>query len=187
MTMKIDVEAIEQLFWPHGSSRNIWMILDGARERRIYSDLTNSHLVSSCLYSGDIPFELEVAAPHLVQLEYQDKSTMDLIQRSWGRSWGIFLRCDARMDRLRRHLRSILTVRSWRGEKMLFRYYDPRILRVYLPTCTSDELKTVYGPVQQFFTEAESGDTLTGFEVKSGKLLQFDTDVCGVSRETPAV
>jgi hypothetical protein len=182
--LKVDISAIERLFWPNGSSRSMWMILDLARDRRIYSDLLNSHLVYSCLYSGDIPFELEVAAPHLVQLEYEDKVTRSLIERSWGRSWGTFLRCDARMERLRRHLRSLLVVRSWSGERMMFRYYDPRVLRVYLRTCTSDELKTVYGPVQQYFTESETGETLTRFEVKTGKLVADELDVTGLRLPT---
>jgi hypothetical protein len=185
--MKIDTETIEQLFWPNGSSRSVWMIIDGARDRRIYSDLMNSHLIYSCLYSGNLPDQVEAAAPHLVQLEFEDKSTRDLIRRSWGEAWGVFLRCDARMDRLRRHLRTLLTVRTWSGEQLLFRYYDPRVLRVYLPTCNSDELKTVFGPIQQFFTEAESGETLTSFQVTNGRLLQQNLDVFGAGREAPVL
>jgi hypothetical protein len=183
--LKVDIEAIERLFWPNGSSRSVWMILDFARDRRIYSDLLNSHLVYSCLYSGDIPFELEVSAPHLVQLEYGDKETRSLLQRSWGRSWGTFLRCDVRMEKLRRHLRTLLVVKSWSGERMLFRYYDPRVLRVYLPTCTSEELKTVFGPIQHYFAESETAESLTGFEVKSGNLVTDELDVRGL--RLPAV
>jgi hypothetical protein len=63
--VKLDIAAIEQQLWPTGGNRNVYMILDGARHRRIYSDLMNSHLIYSCLYSGDLPFELEVAAPQL--------------------------------------------------------------------------------------------------------------------------
>ena len=94
--MKVDVGAIESQFWPYGSNRDVYMVLDGARDRRIYSDLMNSHLIYSCLYSGDLAYEIEVAAPHLVQLEYEDKSTRSLIQRAWGNSWGIYLKSDDR-------------------------------------------------------------------------------------------
>ena len=52
--MRIDVAAIERQLWPYGSNRDVYMILDGARDRRIYSDLMNSHLIYSCLYSGEI-------------------------------------------------------------------------------------------------------------------------------------
>jgi hypothetical protein len=179
--MKVDIDAIERQLWPYGSNRDIWMILDGARDRRIYSDLMNSHLIYSCLYSGDIAYELEVAAPHLVQLEFEDKSTRSLIQRAWGNSWGIFLKSDARMERLRRHLRTLLTVRSWRGEQLLFRYYDPRILRVYLPTCTTDEIRTVYGPITHYSTETESGESMLRFDSQLGKLMQEEIRVAELS------
>jgi hypothetical protein len=179
--MKVDIGAIERQLWPHGSNRDVYMVLDGARDRRIYSDLMNSHLIYSCLYSGDIAYELEVAAPHLVQLEYDDRSTRSLIQRAWGNSWGIFLKSDVRMERLRRHLRTFLTVKSWRGEKLLFRYYDPRILRVYLPTCTSSELQTLYGPVKHYWTESEAADSLLRFDLVQGKLLQEQVPVAELS------
>ena len=170
--MKVDVSAIESQLWPYGSNRDVYMVLDGARDRRIYSDLMNSHLIYSCLYSGDLAYEIEVAAPHLVQLEYEDKSTRSLIQRAWGNSWGIYLKSDARMERLRRHLRTFLTVKSWRGEKLLFRYYDPRIWRVYLPTCTTSELQTVFGPGQALLDRERIADSLLRFDFQHGKLRQ---------------
>ena len=170
--MKLDIAGIEQQLWPNGGNRNVYMILDGARHRRIYSDLMNSHLIYSCLYSGDLTFELEVAAPQLVQLEFEDKFTRGLIEKSWGNSWGVFLQSDTRMERLRRHLRTFLRVKTWRGQNLIFRYYDPRILRVYLPTCTTDELQTVFGPIQHFWTESEDADTLLRFTFHRGRLTQ---------------
>jgi hypothetical protein len=153
------------------------MILDCARDRRIYSDLVNSHFIYSCLYSGDLSYELERAAPHLVQLELEDKATRTLIEKAWGNSWGVFLKSGTRMERLRRHLRTFLMVRSWRGERLLFRYYDPRVLRVYLPTCTTGELQTVFGPIQQFWTESHNHDTLLRFDFSRGKLTHETVSV----------
>jgi hypothetical protein len=36
-----------------------------------------------------------------------------------------------------------------------FRYYDPRVLRAFLPTCNAGELKTLFGDVDQFFIESK--------------------------------
>jgi hypothetical protein len=36
------------------------------------------------------------------------------------------------------------------GRKAYFRYYDPRILRTYLPNCHPAELRAFFGPVQSF-------------------------------------
>lgn len=169
--------AIEQEFWPHGGDRDVWMILDPARDRRIYFDLVNSHLEYTCLYSGNIPDQLEAAAPHLVQLDFNDRYTRDLVDRAWGNSWGVFLRSPVRMERLRRHLRTFLVVNDWSGRRLLFRYYDPRVLRVYLPTCTTEELRTVFGPVTHFWTEDSSSEHLLGFQVSNGRLQRSETPV----------
>jgi hypothetical protein len=167
-------DHIEQLFWPKGNSRSVWAILDGARDRRIFTMLLNSYITYTCLYSGALAPELEIAAPYLVQLEYEDRYSRDLLDKAWGNSWGVFLRSDTGMQKLRRHLRGLLRVQDARGRKLVFRYYDPRVLRVYLPTCTRDELTTVYGPIDCFWTESDD----------PGSVLQFAFDRQKLSAQT---
>lgn len=170
--MSVNTANIERILWPNGKTRDVWMIVDAARESGIYGDIVNSYCEYSCLYTGDINHELERAAPHLVQLEYDDKYSRRLIQKAWGKSWGVLLRCDSRMERLRRHLRTFLIVNDSRGRRLLFRYYDPRVLRVYLPTCVPGELRSVFGPIEQFWTEDESASHLLEFDLAAGRLRQ---------------
>jgi len=162
--------TLETLFWPDGYDRNMWMIVDGARDPRIYSSLLSSYLEYSCLYAGDLPHSLEAAAPYLVQLELEDRYTRKLIDDAWGNSWGVFLRCDENMDRLRRHLRKFLRVQDWRGRYLVFRYYDPRVLRAYLPTCSNDEVRTVFGPIKSFYMEDEDPEVMLDCTRTLGKL-----------------
>ncbi len=154
---------IEENFWPRGERRDIWMIVDAARDRAIFRMLLECRLEYSCLYSQFRSPALEIAAPYLVQLEYQDRNTRRLLERAWGNSWGVFLKCDLRLDKLRRHLRQFLVVRGPRGNRLVFRYYDPRVLRVYLPTCVGEELRSVFGPIQLFWTEGEVPDDMLEF------------------------
>lgn len=176
---------IEKQFWTRGNTRDVWAILDGARDRRIYGYLLDSYLNYSCLYAGALSPDLELAAPYLVQLECEERYTQRLMKLAWGHSWGVFLRCDARMERLRRHLRSFLRVQDQRGRRMVFRYYDPRVLRVYLPTCTASELGTVYGPVERFWTEGEDPREMLEFRFDRKALIQnsirLDTTAAGAS------
>ena len=165
------VRSLEQRFWPAGYSRDIWMIVDAARDRRIFSMLLACHLDYSCLYSGPVPPALEIAAPYLVQLDYDYRDTRRLLDQAWGNSWGVFLKCDAPMDQLRRHLRRFLVVRDPSGSQLLFRYYDPRVLRVYLPTCNREELQTVFGPAECFWVEDEAPGTLIRFSLASERLV----------------
>ena len=170
--MTFNFDHLQRHLWPHGASRDVWMLVDGARDPKIYWDLTNSHLQTACLYSGDISPQLEAVAPHLVQLEYDDSSTRELVRRAWGKSWGVFLTCESSMHRLRKHLRTLLIVKDWRGRQLLFRYYDPRVLRIYIPTCRPDELKLLFGPIKQFLTEDETGDGMIAFDFSRGSLVR---------------
>lgn len=165
---------IEEILWPKGDRRDIWMILDCARERRVYSSLLSSYLDYSCLYAGDLAPELEVAAPHLVQLEYEDKYSRRILELGWGNSWGIFLKCDASLRQLRRHLRHFLMAQTPRG-RLVFRYYDPRVLRVYLPTCLTDELRLLFGPIECFWTEGKVPEDVLEFRLHRRGTLERRT------------
>ena len=165
------VRRIEALLWPAGLRRDIWMIVDSARDRRIFPMLLECHLEHSCLYSGPLHPALEIAAPYLVQLDYDYRDTHRFIRESWGRSWGVFLKSDTGLSSLRRHLREFLIVRSPDGRRLVFRYYDPRVLRVYLPTCTARELTAFFGPIERFWMEGETADRMVEFRVDSGNLV----------------
>ncbi len=159
------------------------MIADAARDRAIFRMLLECHLEYSCLYSGYLPPALEIAAPYLVQLEHRDKYTRRILQRGWGDSWGIFLKCDLGLDRLRRHLRQFLVVRDPRGGRLVFRYYDPRVLRVYLPTCREEELNSLFGPIQCFWSEGEDPRDMLEFRFHRGSLARR---TLGLDSERPS-
>jgi hypothetical protein len=86
-----------------------------------------------------------------------------VIDNGWGNSWGVFLRTETSIRELRRHLRGFLRVRDEAGRRMIFRYYDPRVLRAYLPTCWPEELETVFGPVESYLMEALGGSEMQIF------------------------
>jgi hypothetical protein len=179
-------EAIRRHLWPREGGRDVWAILDGARHDRVYSYMIDSYLDSSCLYSGQLPPELEVAAPYLVNLEQDDALTGRLIDDGWGESWGVFLKTATSMPRLRRHLREFLVVRDPGGRRLVFRFYDPRVLRVYLPTCTTEELRMVFGPIEAFWMEGPEPSMLLEFLFDGRKLTQNSIALAPAEEARPA-
>lgn len=169
--MKID--SLRSTLWPEGadSRHRIWAVVDGAVDRAVYGLLVNSYLNSSCLYLGELHPDLEAAAPHLVQLDYEDASARQLLEAAWGNHWGIFLRADTTLQELRKHLRRLLTVRDESGRKLMFRFYDPRVMHAYLPTCTPDELRKVFGPITRIVTESPSSEEPVEFVLQGSKLV----------------
>lgn len=166
--------------WPPGSlpGTSVWAILDCARDERIYDALRNSRLDYLCLYSGRLPHELEVAAPYLVEIAPTYTFTPQLIEMGWGESWGVFLRTKDSLN-LRDHLRGFLRVQDESGRILIFRYYDPRVLRLYLPTCRPNELQTVFGPIGSYLTEGEDGKSVIEFEFDGNRLVERQINLTG--------
>ena len=80
---------------------------------------------------------------------------------------------------MRRHFRTYLIVHNSEAQPLYFRYYDPRVLRVYLPACNPQELATIFGPVSSYLLEAEQPNTLLRFRSASGSLVQHKIELAG--------
>jgi hypothetical protein len=149
------VQRVIDLLWPDGEGPGtspVFALLDGARDPRIEPMIRFSQRQYRCLYSGRLSPALTAAAPCVVFLAREGRFTPELIEAAWGRSWGQFIvgNDDCTHEQLRRHFRRYLKVRDEDGHTYLFRFYDPRVLRIYLPTCTPLEREAFFGPVQRF-------------------------------------
>jgi hypothetical protein len=163
---------MEELFPANvATNTSVWAILDGARDQRIFYKLRDSGLDYLCLYSGHLQRELQLAAPYIIELSQDGAFTRRLLEHAWGNNWGIFVSTKDGPN-LRPHLRKFLRVRNEAGQMMLFRYYDPRVMREYLPTCMPDELKAVFGPIQRYLVEDKNPQTLIEFKFDGLRLGQ---------------
>src|ERR1035438_6111751 len=101
---------------------------------------------------------------------FRSEITEWILSKGWGNHWGIFAIADADLQVMRQHLRRFLTVYDEKGKPLLFRFYDPRVMRVYLPTCNAEELGAIFGPVASYVLEDESSKTLLRFQCALGQL-----------------
>ena len=164
-------KMLAKYLWPEEPGLGkLWMILDAARDPEIFSLMGRSYQEKCCLYAGELAPEVARAAPYLAEVEMTDWFTKDLFGKGWGASWGILFRAQADLATLRKHFRRFLMAASPEGKKMLFRYYDPRVWRTYLPTCAPDELQYVFGPVKVFICEGEALDEILEFRFDGARL-----------------
>src|SRR5579872_6262516 len=91
--------------------REVYAVLDAARDRRVYSMVRACGVRHECLYAGAIPRELAEAAPYVVRLWRDHPFTEELIEAGWGRSWGVFATAAADVETVRRHFRRFLRVK----------------------------------------------------------------------------
>jgi hypothetical protein len=46
------------------------------------------------------------------------------------------------------------------GERVYFRFYDPRVMRVFLPACTPEDTTQFFGPIQNYLVEDRTPEQL---------------------------
>lgn len=146
--------ARARLLAPPPGSR-LYGIIDGVSVPDLRSLTESAAGRHGCLFPGPLPFEVERAAPHLVELDPDAELARRWWGEGWGEHWGILAHLPSEwgFNEVRRHFRTFLRVRLPDKRTVLFRYYDPRVLRAYLPTCTADESAMVFGPVTSYLLE----------------------------------
>lgn len=169
MDTEANTEALgASLFAEDGA--NAFAVIDGASSAGLLDKLYGLQPEFACLYRGELAPDMAEVAPYLVRLEPETEFAEWVFAEGWGKHWGVFALAHASLREMRRHFRSFLTVYDPEGRPLLFRYYDPRVLRVYLPTCDARELQTVFGPVSAYLLEGEDPNELLRFELSAGAL-----------------
>ncbi|AKA24959.1 DUF4123 domain-containing protein [Pseudomonas chlororaphis] len=163
-------EWLTSELWAHGSrpeDPQVYALLDGARAPEIEQRVRTSQAGFACLYAGELSPSLSAAAPYLLHLQPDQPYTRQLLEDSWGQSWGCFVVASAQvsLEDLRQHFRSLLRVLGPEGETLVFRFYDPRVLRLYLPTCTALERAALFGPARALLAETGTGHSLIDYPV----------------------
>ena len=146
--------AVQARLWSEAGDLPAYAILDGARNELLLGSLYADGAPRwRCLFAGELEPDMASVAPYLVELDPSSAFTRRLLAEGWGQSWGVFLTSETPLPALWRHLRAQVQVYGPSLEPLYFRYYDPRVLRSYLPTCAPQQLAEFFGPVGFFFAE----------------------------------
>ena len=142
---RLSLDALREI----ADSQRLYALLDACDAPDVpvkVAELGEGRAVS--LYRGLPEEEYSAFAPYLA---CADMALVDWIAAHlWHDAWGVFVVFDGPLPALRSHFRHFLIVDDPQGEKMYFRFYDPRVLPKYLPTCTTQELRRFYGGIGAF-------------------------------------
>ncbi len=169
--IRADVKAKERaarLLWQleetPGQPRQdcLYAILDAARDPRIYPGLRRLAASDQVmpLYQGTTATELAAVAPYIICLGVTNRVFDWIWTEGWGENWGIFVWSLVSPDTVRHHFRRLTMVRTENGQRLLFRFYDPRVLLPFLRTCNEEQLSEMFGPMQCFMLETQEGAAL---------------------------
>jgi hypothetical protein len=170
--MLADVSAPGAALWPEPPGR-LYAVLDAARDPSIHAALRDIACVDevASLYEGDAASALADAAPYLVALDPDGAAFDWLWHDPVRRGFAVYVSSDAAFADLRAHLRRLTRVRDEDGRVLLFRFYDPLVLRIFLPSCDAEQLASFFGPIERIML-ADRG-ALIGFRLR-GQMLESE-------------
>jgi len=133
-------------------------LLDAARmqTQMVAAKALNANNVS--LYKGRSEETLVDVAPFLFTFNNQNSFGQWYYENGWGNAWGLLLKTEIAFEDVQRHFRKFLLVKTEDDIELYFRFYDPRVLRIFLPTCNSNQLKEFFGPISYFICEDEDSE-----------------------------
>ena len=151
----------------------LFAVLDPARDDRIYPALQAHAPGAQCLFRGPLDPELVRVSPHLTPIVPGDALATWWRSEGRGAAWGILVETSAGLDEVRHHLRTLTRVSLPGRQGALFRFWDPRVLRSWLPACEGEQLAGMFGPIARFHAEAEGGGTTLTYVLKDGALVSL--------------
>jgi hypothetical protein len=152
-----------------------YLLLDASRMKTALSEAKELNNNFRSLFKGRSEVDLEFVAPYIFSYVRGSEFSEWYMKNGWGKGWGIMLRSPASMDELHEHCRKFLLVEDEDKQELYFRFYDPRILSIFLPTCSSEQLRHFFGPIDYFMIESKDGDNgqmmwLEAYELRKKKI-----------------
>ncbi len=141
---------------------------------------------SESLYTGNNRKNLADVAPYLLVCAEGSKAERWIIGNGYGNNWGIFLDTDEDFQAVCKHLRKLLIVENQDGERLFFRYYDPRVIRDFLPTCSSAQVEDFFGNITKIFVENPDKGNFLVFTHKGGVLEINEGELGNLIEDNPS-
>lgn len=123
-----------------GAERRLYAVIDVARDPYLLLPVIEGFTDDTqCLFRGKAREELGDQTAWLARVDPQEGLLDWLIEEGWGRRIVAFVVTTLNLTRLAAHLRKFTKVKDKNGVEYFFRFYDPQVLRQYLPVFAARE------------------------------------------------
>ena len=158
---------------------SVYALLDGAAiPDLLYKFDEHKPLYVSLLRGVERHYELAMTAPYLVRLEADTPFTSLVLADGLGKHWGIFATVpeETSFIDVRKHFRNLLHMYLPDGERVICRYYDPRVCHDYLHNYDQEQLREFFGQVNSYLVEisckGEELSEIIEYSLKMGRLQE---------------
>jgi hypothetical protein len=127
---------------------------------------------AACLFEGKLDPRVKAVSPHVVELAPTDPLSRLWRGEGWGRAWGLLISSSASLPVVRRRLRHFTQARLPDGTgPVLFRFWDPRVFRTYMPLVEPAELAPWFTDIDRYIVESEDGAASLRYSLVGGSLV----------------
>ena len=144
------------------AGERLYGIVDAARDRELaFAPRDEFDMPVYSLFDDGASDQMRDVLPYLFSFDlkpaypYRTSSLLDRWADRLGSSAGILVLSESNSLDMVVHLRQIFRVTTEDRRAYYFRFYDPRVLRSFLPACTPAEATEFFGPIRRIFVEAE--------------------------------
>lgn len=154
-----------------------YILLDAARMDRNIEKAFLLNEKFECLFQGNAKESLQYVAPFLFSFDKDSEFGKWVINEGLGNSWGVFIQSYLPMLELLKLMRKLLIVDSENQEQFYFRFYDPRVFNIVLPTFGNEQLKYFFGEINYFLVESDKDMILNRFWLENYELHTSKIDL----------
>ncbi len=153
-------------------SPRLYGVLDCAVDPRLHEQAARlAPDCAACLYMGKLDPQVAAVSPWLVELAPSDPLSRRWRGEGWGKNWGLLLSSQADLPTVRRRLRHFTMAKLPDGSgPVLFRFWDPRVFRVYMPLVEPEGLGEWFKDIDSYVVETEDGQGSIRYALKGGAL-----------------
>ncbi|MBP7167192.1 MAG: DUF4123 domain-containing protein [Bacteroidia bacterium] len=156
-----------------------YIILDAARMEEKMDEIAKLNYTGSPLLNTKDELYVQKLSAFLFTFQSTGDFANLIVNEGWGQSWGIYVSSNKSLNVVQQHLSRNMYASTDTGEIMYFRFYDPRVLRIFLPTCDLNQLFEFFGPVQKFIAEDEDPQFALIYSLNTDGTLKTEKVMAG--------
>ena len=169
------IDNLKKELFQQNREANLYAIVDSAVDKMIDGHFESDNAQRYILYKDEEDKrDLELRAPHLVELKENDTFTKRVFNEGYGNNWGCFIKSHESIEVLVEHFSNYTKVYSEAHEQDVYiRFYDPRAMNKYLTILQQEEGIEFFSKIDAIYVEKkEEPQTLFKYSLNVDKLIQ---------------
>lgn len=150
MNLLSNWEQFKQQLMPNSQQGVRYALVDSTRHEQLYNYITE-HAVYQCLYSDIEAIRLARYAPYCIDLDRSPAFISHWFAHAgqgWSLHWGWLFQSRLSLVELQHHFKKISHIQLPNKQQLLWRFYDPRVLKKTLPGLSHAQTSDAFGVLQ---------------------------------------